>query len=616
MPTLGEDQLFERYRVIRWLGSGVTGETYEGEDRILQRKVTLKLIHPWSNLTDSARRQFFRELQGISALTHPQIATVLDYGEVEGHMYVARRYVSSGSLLSTNGRQWFRPPLTIADAFKYAHQLAQALQYIHQHGYLHGALTFSNVLVLRGPNVEGEPDYAPFLIADIGLANFVRRFGSPRIETLPLSAAPEQLGKRVTPASDQFALAVLLYFWLTGRPPYLGAPDEIEQLKLSETIPPPSSFNPELTTAQDYLVLRALRTYPDERYPSVLDFTQTLLTTLSPASLNQTTPTAILPDQPETPTDLLYTPVDAALAGSFVVKKGTDQPVHQTITNGSTRNSESTEAVHSMLSSNSSLSPFADQGISTIIQKSSSSPMSIPETPQPSTDITSSFEEIENSSQVMAPTDHLPFNPTLPEEESSITQKRFNRPEPDNVPPDGESSFMEAEQKEPASITEGFVDDDIEEETVPLESLISQDEPDVIVDVDASDAHPTEREHEEIDTSQTDNRESSLPHLIVVSPYTDDSHEFLLENSETNVGRAGSSDLLLDRDNLTSRHHAVVKRLGGRFMVFDKQSYNGVYVNGQKLEVGQGCELADGDHISIGNYELIFRAATSSEENG
>src|SRR5947209_14833448 len=115
MPVLEEGQIFERYRVIRWLGSGVAGESYEAEDTVLLRKITLKLIHPWTPLPDAARRQFFREMQGISALNHPYLATVLDYGEVDGHVYLARRYVSSGSLLSSDGRVWFRPPLTVEE---------------------------------------------------------------------------------------------------------------------------------------------------------------------------------------------------------------------------------------------------------------------------------------------------------------------------------------------------------------------------------------------------------------------------------------------------------------------------------------------------------------------
>ena len=103
MPTLETGHAFERYRVIRWLGSGASGESYEAEDSMLLRKVTLKLIHPQSTLPDSARRQFFRELQGISALNHPYLAPVLDYGEINSRLYIARKFVTSGSLLGTEG---------------------------------------------------------------------------------------------------------------------------------------------------------------------------------------------------------------------------------------------------------------------------------------------------------------------------------------------------------------------------------------------------------------------------------------------------------------------------------------------------------------------------------
>ena len=78
MPTLEPGHVFERYRVTRWLGSGISGESYEAEDAMLMRKVTLKLIQPQSMLPDSARRQFFRELQGTSALNHPYLAPILD----------------------------------------------------------------------------------------------------------------------------------------------------------------------------------------------------------------------------------------------------------------------------------------------------------------------------------------------------------------------------------------------------------------------------------------------------------------------------------------------------------------------------------------------------------
>jgi pSer/pThr/pTyr-binding forkhead associated (FHA) protein len=78
------------------------------------------------------------------------------------------------------------------------------------------------------------------------------------------------------------------------------------------------------------------------------------------------------------------------------------------------------------------------------------------------------------------------------------------------------------------------------------------------------------------------------------------------------IGRAGSSDILLDRDDLTSRHHALLKRENDRFLISDRRSANGVRINGLPIQSDKGYLLIDGDHITIGNYELTFRATAHS----
>src|ERR1019366_4837720 len=294
MQLLEEGQKFKRYHILRRLGSSGSGTSYEAEDTLLQRKVTLKQIYPGGTLPDAARRQFFREMQDISAFTHPYLAAVLDYGEVDGQLYIVRRYITPGSLLGSEGRYWFNPPLAVNDAVSYARQLAEALHSIHRNGYLHGALTFTNILVTAGPPPNKEADFAPFLISDIGTTHFVRRFGQPQSAFLPITAAPEQFGKRVTAASDQYALAVLLYFWLTGRPPFIGTPDEIEQLKLTETITTLTALNLKVPLELEGVIRRALSVYPEDRYPSTQAFADALrisITHISQTSLTSFTPT-------------------------------------------------------------------------------------------------------------------------------------------------------------------------------------------------------------------------------------------------------------------------------------------------------------------------------------
>ncbi len=483
MPTLEEGQVFERYFIIRWLGNGVSGESYEAKDIMLQQKVTLKLIHPWTLLPDSARRQFFREMQGIGRFNHSYLASVLDYGENNGKLYVARRYTTSGSLLGNEGRMWFRPPLKIAEAIRYSHQLARVLAYIHNHGYLHGGLTFTNILVLRGPNVENDPYHEPFLLADIGLANFVRRFGQTQPPPLPITTAPEQLGKRVTPASDQFALAVLLFSWLAARPPYLGSPEEIEHQKLTESIASLRALNTEVTSEQEAIVRRALAVYPDERHSSILAFTQALLATITPQAQSSAQPEPV--PEPEPPAIPAPTP------------------------------------------------PAPDI------------PMPLPE-------------------PVPVP---IPI------------------PEPDPVP-------NPQPGPEPTPAPEPPV---IPEPAPPA--------PDIPTPLPGPSPAP---EPQQAETSPGPAR------FIITSSSSEESQEVVLEREETTIGRAGSSDILLTHDTQTSRHHALLKREVGQYIIYDRRSISGVFVNGQKLIDDTGYILVDGDHVRIGNYEFVFRLGMPS----
>jgi serine/threonine protein kinase len=487
MSTLETNRLFERYRIIQRLGSGVSGESYEAEDTVLLRKVTLKLIHPKSTLPDAARRQFFREMQGISILNHPYLASVLDYGEIDGTLYVARRYVSNGSFLGNSGRLWFPTPMDVSIAIQYAHQLAQVLQYIHSRRYLHGSLTFSNILVFRGPNLENETDYAPFLLADVGLTNFVRRFGEQVSTPLPITAAPEQLGKRVIPASDQFALAVVLYFWLTGQLPYVGSPEEIEHLKLTETITPLSSLCPEVTVEQDGMLLRALSVYPEDRYSSILAFTSALLATLPSKSQLA----------------LESEPTDQAASRAQAFSEPVPQPPPH-------------------------IEPDVPQ------------PLPVPGVPQPQ---------------------------PSPEPEPGVPQPMPN-PEPETP---------------------------TQNELPPVEQLPGTQE------------QPSEMLVEPAVVAAR---------LIIISPYSQEPYEIELQSDEMTIGRAGSSDILLDRDDLTSRHHALLKLENDCYVLYDRRSANGVQVNGQQLKGDNGFELLDGDHVSIGNYELIFHLSPPNTTGG
>ena len=635
MPTLEPGHVFERYRVIRWLGSGVSGESYEAEDAMLMRKVTLKLIQPQSTLPDSARRQFFRELQGTSALNHPYLAPILDYGELNGRLYIARKFVSNGSLLGTEGRLWFRPPLNETDAIHYAHQLAQVLHYIHSRGYVHGALTFSNILVLRGPNLNNEPDHAPFLLADVGLAHIARRFGHEQKSPLPITAAPEQFGKRIKPASDQFALAVLLYFWLAGRPPYIGAPEEIEQLKLAEAVTPLTSLNQRITIEQSGILLRALSVYPEDRYPSVLAFADALLKTLPP----------IIPPIPATePAQFATEP--AQLDGHITQSTApAEEEREQEPALAASPISEATAVATPDVDREPSVTPVIE-----IEHELPATPaLSVNEEPAPApsfsaipeTDPAIAFEPVSAmaelaslaySSNTTSATTSEPDDVVEEQKAGEVaaepqleTEQPVGVEQPDSTPVESAPPELQEEQSAQASDTE------IESPTpLPVEEPAPEMQEEQPVQASSEEAHsngyhPSSPEQESLPESDHIEAEHEQPaptyetptriaRVIITSPYVDEPAEVKLTGDEFTIGRAGSSAILLDRDNLTSRHHALLKREGNRYLLFDLRSANGVFVNGQKIMVDNEYELLDGDHISIGNYELIFRSSTSDRE--
>ncbi|SRR6266567_3537802 len=556
MPALLENQRFERYRVVQYLGSGVSGESYEAEDTVLQRKATLKLIHPWMMLPDAARRQFFREMQGISLLNHPYVAAVLDYGEIDGRLYVVRRYVTSGSLLSSDGRLWFQPPFSISDAILYGHQLAQALEYIHKRGCLHGTLTLSNILVLRGPNVDGEPGFAPFLLADVGLANFVRRFGQPQVQLLPITSAPEQLGKRVTPASDQFALAVILYFWLAGRPPYLGSPEEITHLKLTETITPLSSFNSHVTFEQESILRRALAVYPEERYPSILAFADALVATLIPPS--KEVPQSDLASQPA-PEFERVPQTEPALISELEL-----QPLEQKLEN------EKAPELEPVLQEEPLFSTISEPEPEPALRLESQATLEFTEIPHTEPPLISEID-LEQQPQPQPTPEPLP------------------EPAPEPLPQPAPDVYQPLPQPaaEPASTPQPETPGSSEPQSSQAEEAL------------------------ELATPQP----GISPRLIISLPGSAETYEFVLEREETTIGRAGSDDVLFDQDASTSRHHALLKHEDDHYVLYDQRSANGVFVNGQKLVDDTGYMLADGDQISIGIYELVFRCTTPELPN-
>ena len=291
-----EGQQLGRYRLLRLIGSGGMGEVYLAHDPGINRQVAIKVVRvaavgyarrntdmmpgmrsatgKGSMGLQAAARLFQREAKAIAMLDHPSILPLYDYGEqsVNGAIltYLVMPYREEGSLANWLQKGGYKL-LTIQVVEQMLQQAAAALQYAHDHQVVHQDVKPSNFLIRTSREYPKSPD---LLLTDFGIAKlsmFTSR-ASQSIRGTPTYMAPEQWEGRPVPATDQYALAVMLYELLSGRPPFRGTPMQMMYAHVNTQPQAPSSLNPHLSTVIDSVVLRGLAKKPEERFPSIIAF--------------------------------------------------------------------------------------------------------------------------------------------------------------------------------------------------------------------------------------------------------------------------------------------------------------------------------------------------------
>jgi hypothetical protein len=270
-----------RYHRLRLLGSGGMGEVYLMQDMRVSRQVAIKVIrsegapYPDSDAARDAARLFQREARAIAALEHPNILPLYDFGEETGDgatiTYMVMPFCTEGSLagwLQQRGSASLPSPQDIANLVE---QAADALQHAHDHQVIHLDVKPSNFLLRSN---KKNPNRPTLLLADFGIArsSATAASSSRTIRGTPTSMAPEQWSSEPVPATDQYALAVMTYEMLAGRPPFVGGMEQLMYQHFHTQPSPPSTFNPQLPAAIDLVILRALAKKPEDRFPSIAAF--------------------------------------------------------------------------------------------------------------------------------------------------------------------------------------------------------------------------------------------------------------------------------------------------------------------------------------------------------
>jgi predicted ATPase/serine/threonine protein kinase/DNA-binding CsgD family transcriptional regulator len=258
-------QQLGNYRLLRLLERGGFADVYLGEHIHLKSRAALKVLH--THLTDKESEHFQQEAQTIATLVHPSIVRVLDYDVQDGVPFLVMDYAPNGSLRQRHPPGEVVPlPLLLS----YIKQMADALQYAHEHKIVHRDVKPENMLVGRRQEV---------LLSDFGIATVAHSTSSLSAEAAVGTIAymaPEQIQDQPRPASDQYALGVTVYEWLCGARPFSGSFTALVTHHLWQPPPPLQGRAPAITAEVEQVVLRALAKDPKQRFPSVIAFAEAL----------------------------------------------------------------------------------------------------------------------------------------------------------------------------------------------------------------------------------------------------------------------------------------------------------------------------------------------------
>ena len=246
------------------------GVVYRALDPVLNRRVAIKVMSDALAQDMDLRQRFLREAQAAGSLQHPHVVTIYDFGEVDGHPFIAMEYVEGvdlEALLRTN------VSLSMDEKLELVIGVLQGLAYAHKKGIIHRDIKPGNVRV----DSEGKARIMDFGIAHLASSNMTRTgimLGTPNY------MAPEQIvGNDVTACTDIFSVGVLLYELLTNVKPFQGDTLHTVMYKvLSETPPPLDKVLPGLPASLNTVVMRALQKDPADRYASALEMANDLTT--------------------------------------------------------------------------------------------------------------------------------------------------------------------------------------------------------------------------------------------------------------------------------------------------------------------------------------------------
>jgi eukaryotic-like serine/threonine-protein kinase len=272
------------YRLLGAIGSGGMGVVYVAEHLLLGRRAAIKFLHPHVSGEPEMVERFFNEARAASAVKHPGIVEVYDFGYLEGAAYLVMEYLDGESLLA---HLRVEGTLRVDRAITIVRKVAAALTAAHDAGVVHRDLKPDNIFLVRDA-----PDVAPeargrVCLLDFGVAKLLRSDGSFSASATasgvlvgtPAYMSPEQCkgGGQIDGRSDLYSLGCVLYGMLAGRPPFVGeGGGDVLAHHIFVVPEPPSAHSPGVPPELDAIVMRLLEKDPARRFQSARELGRVL----------------------------------------------------------------------------------------------------------------------------------------------------------------------------------------------------------------------------------------------------------------------------------------------------------------------------------------------------
>ena len=275
-----------KYKIQELVGEGAMGTVYRAVDSVIGRTVAIKVMNASIARQQDHRQRFLREAQAAGSLQHPNVVTIYDLGELDGHLFIAMEYVHGTDLerLMTGAE-----PLKLQSKLDIIVDVLMGLSYAHKHGIIHRDIKPANVRV----GEDGHAKIMDFGVAHLASSDMTR---TGIVVGTPSYMAPEQvMGGKAVPGTDLFAVGAVLYHLITGSKPFEGPTLQSLFYRIVTDMPKPlDEIRPGLPTALNTIIQKAMAKDPADRYETALDMANAIIAVRAELSGNAYASTASL----------------------------------------------------------------------------------------------------------------------------------------------------------------------------------------------------------------------------------------------------------------------------------------------------------------------------------